>query len=64
MNAITLWLLLTLPPNPADTQAVATFRTRDACEQEQVTLFLQGQATRCQAIAVPAPAPRVWGPVQ
>lgn len=59
---LTLWLLLSLPANPADTQALSTHRTRAACEQAQVDAFIAHQPARCQALAIPAA--EVKGPVQ
>lgn len=60
MSTLTLWLLLTLPADPAQTVALQTHRTREACEQAQVSEFLAGTAARCQAIQIPA----MKGPVQ
>ena len=58
---LTLWLLLSLPANPADTQALSTHRSRAACEQAQIDAHLANQAARCQALVVPAAD--VLGPV-
>lgn len=54
MTHLTIWLLLSLPANPADTQALSTHRTRAACEQAQIDAHLANQAARCQALAIPA----------
>lgn len=61
MNTLVLWLLLSLPNDPADTKAISTHKTRDACEAVQVAEFVAGNATRCQAIEIPV---AMKGPVQ
>lgn len=58
---LTLWLLLSLPANPADTQTLSTHRTRAACEQAQIDAHIANQAARCQALTIPAA--EVKGPV-
>lgn len=61
MQALTLWLLLSLPANPADTTVLETHRSRPACEQAQIDAHLANQAARCQALVIPAA--NVLGPV-
>ena len=62
MNTLTLWLLLSLPADPAATVVLGTHRSRDACEAAQVSAFISGQHARCQALVIPAGV--VMGPVQ
>jgi len=50
---LTLWLLLTLPADPAKTEALGLHPTREACEAVQVAEFVANRATRCQAIEIP-----------
>lgn len=64
MNTITLWLLLTVPANPHDTRVLETHRSREACESIQITEYIAGRVTRCQALNIPAMWPEVKGPVQ
>lgn len=65
LTHLTLWLLLSLPANPADTTVLETHRTREACEAIQITEHIAGRATRCQALTIPALVPfsGVKGPV-
>lgn len=58
---LTLWLLLSLPADPAQTQALSTHRTRAACEQAQINAHIDHQPARCQAVVIPVA--NVLGPV-
>ncbi len=65
MNTLTLWLLLSLPADPAKTVVLETNRSREACEAIQITEYIAGRVTRCQPLVIPALCPvDVKGPVQ
>lgn len=64
MTTLTLWLLLTVPADPQDTRVLETHRTREACESIQISEYIAGRVTRCQALVIPALAPEVKGPRQ
>lgn len=66
MNTLTLWLLLSLPADPAQTVVLETHRSREACEAIQLTEFIAGRMVRCQPLTIPALVPfaGVKGPVQ
>ena len=53
MTTLTLWLLLSLPADPANTKVLDTHRSRDACEAGQVAEFIANNPARCQAIEIP-----------
>ena len=61
---ITLYLLLILTNDPTDTQVYATYKTQQACHDEQVNQFIYGLQTRCQSIQIPVKPNKLIGPVQ
>jgi hypothetical protein len=62
MTTLALWLLLTVPANPHDTTVLETHRSREACEAIQITEYIAGRVTRCQALVIPALEPDWKGP--
>ena len=61
---ITLFLLLILTDQPEDTQVYATYKTEQACLDEQAYQFSSGLQTYCQPLTIPAKPKKLVGPVQ